>query len=165
VLLAACDGTQSADRQCSRALNAGTMTSNGSHTCQPLHTRIAFLLIDGVGDVSVPRLGHRTPLQVADTPTLDAIAGEPHVCNNSMCGQLHLPVVCDYVGKTCKASYCSSCYGITTWFCAMHQQKGGDCELAERVQKGKLRTISALPGASTFPHAGQVLATSCVQGA
>ena len=38
--------------------------------------RIAFLLIDGVGDVSVARLRQRTPLQVARTPALDAVAGE-----------------------------------------------------------------------------------------
>ncbi|KAG9448680.1 hypothetical protein H6P81_008645 [Aristolochia fimbriata] len=36
--------------------------------------RIAFVLIDGVGDVSLPRFGHRTTLQVAKTPNLDAIA-------------------------------------------------------------------------------------------
>lgn len=36
--------------------------------------RVAFVLIDGVGDVSLPRFGYRTPLQVAKTPYLDAIA-------------------------------------------------------------------------------------------
>ena len=38
-------------------------------------TRLAFVLIDGLGDVSLPGLGYRTPLQVARTPALDAIAG------------------------------------------------------------------------------------------
>ncbi|KAF6175128.1 hypothetical protein GIB67_022809 [Kingdonia uniflora] len=36
--------------------------------------RVAFVLIDGLGDVSLPRLGYRTPLQVAKTHNLDAIA-------------------------------------------------------------------------------------------
>lgn len=36
--------------------------------------RVAFVLIDGVGDVSLPRFGYKTPLQVANIPNLDAIA-------------------------------------------------------------------------------------------
>ncbi|KAG6415675.1 hypothetical protein SASPL_123089 [Salvia splendens] len=36
--------------------------------------RVAFILIDGVGDVSLPRFGYKTPLQVANAPNLDAIA-------------------------------------------------------------------------------------------
>uniref|UniRef100_A0A5B6ZM59 Metalloenzyme domain-containing protein n=1 Tax=Davidia involucrata TaxID=16924 RepID=A0A5B6ZM59_DAVIN len=36
--------------------------------------RVAFVLIDGLGDVSLPRLGYKTPLQVAKIPNLDAIA-------------------------------------------------------------------------------------------
>ncbi|OVA13493.1 Bisphosphoglycerate-independent phosphoglycerate mutase [Macleaya cordata] len=36
--------------------------------------RVAFVLIDGLGDVSLPRLGYQTPLQVAKIPNLDAIA-------------------------------------------------------------------------------------------
>ncbi|CAN4113564.1 unnamed protein product [Withania somnifera] len=36
--------------------------------------RVAFVLIDGLGDVSLPRFGYRTPLQLAKTPNLDAIA-------------------------------------------------------------------------------------------
>ncbi|CAL9232152.1 unnamed protein product [Arabidopsis halleri] len=36
--------------------------------------RVAFVLIDGLGDVSIPRLGYKTPLQVANIPNLDAIA-------------------------------------------------------------------------------------------
>ena len=34
-----------------------------------------LLLIDGLGDVSIRELGDRTPLQVAQTPFLDALAG------------------------------------------------------------------------------------------
>lgn len=37
--------------------------------------RIAFVLIDGLGDVNEAGLGGRTPLQAAHTPFLDAIAG------------------------------------------------------------------------------------------
>ncbi|KAK6152700.1 hypothetical protein DH2020_012339 [Rehmannia glutinosa] len=36
--------------------------------------RVAFVLIDGLGDVSLPRFGYKTPLQVANIPNLDAIA-------------------------------------------------------------------------------------------
>lgn len=32
------------------------------------------MLIDGLGDVSLPRFGYKTPLQAADVPNLDAIA-------------------------------------------------------------------------------------------
>lgn len=35
--------------------------------------RLAFILIDGLGDVSVPRFQHQTTLQVAVTLNLDAI--------------------------------------------------------------------------------------------
>jgi len=37
--------------------------------------RIAFVLVDGIGDVNIPQLGNRTPLQAADVPYMDAIAG------------------------------------------------------------------------------------------
>ncbi|XP_074287340.1 uncharacterized protein LOC141612459 [Silene latifolia] len=36
--------------------------------------RVAFVLIDGLGDVSIPRFGYKTPLEVANVPNLDAIA-------------------------------------------------------------------------------------------
>lgn len=36
--------------------------------------RVAFILVDGIGDVSLPRFQYKTPLQVANTPNLDAIA-------------------------------------------------------------------------------------------
>ncbi|CAI0451187.1 unnamed protein product [Linum tenue] len=36
--------------------------------------RVAFVLIDGIGDVSLPRLGYKTPLEAACVPNLDAIA-------------------------------------------------------------------------------------------
>lgn len=36
--------------------------------------RVAFVLIDGLGDVSIPRIGYKTPLQAAKIPNLDAIA-------------------------------------------------------------------------------------------
>lgn len=36
--------------------------------------RVAFVLIDGLGDVSLPRFGYQTPLQAAEIPNLDAIA-------------------------------------------------------------------------------------------
>ncbi|KAI0498836.1 hypothetical protein KFK09_019731 [Dendrobium nobile] len=36
--------------------------------------RVAFVLIDGVGDVSLPRFHYQSTLEVANTPNLDAIA-------------------------------------------------------------------------------------------
>ncbi|KAF2299478.1 hypothetical protein GH714_032103 [Hevea brasiliensis] len=36
--------------------------------------RVAFVLIDGLGDVSLPRFGYNTPLQTANVPNLDAVA-------------------------------------------------------------------------------------------
>ncbi|CAA0840881.1 Cofactor-independent phosphoglycerate mutase [Striga hermonthica] len=36
--------------------------------------RVAFVLVDGLGDVSLPCFGYKTPLQVANVPNLDAIA-------------------------------------------------------------------------------------------
>nr|GEX61659.1 probable 2,3-bisphosphoglycerate-independent phosphoglycerate mutase [Tanacetum cinerariifolium] len=36
--------------------------------------RVAFVLIDGLGDVSIPRFGYKTPLEAAKVPNLDAIA-------------------------------------------------------------------------------------------
>ncbi|THU60353.1 hypothetical protein C4D60_Mb07t11750 [Musa balbisiana] len=36
--------------------------------------RVAFILIDGIGDVCLPRFNYKTPLQVANIPNLDAIA-------------------------------------------------------------------------------------------
>lgn len=36
--------------------------------------RIALVLIDGIGDVSLPSLGYRSPLEAAHTPHMDAIA-------------------------------------------------------------------------------------------
>jgi len=43
-------------------------------TCPGPLSHIVLLLIDGIGDVSVPSLRGRTPLQAATTPWLDALA-------------------------------------------------------------------------------------------
>ena len=40
--------------------------------------KLAFVLIDGVGDVSVPPLGEETPLQAAHIPFMDVLSGTPH---------------------------------------------------------------------------------------
>lgn len=37
--------------------------------------RIAFVLIDGLADIHIPALANLTPLEAANTPTMDAIAG------------------------------------------------------------------------------------------
>ena len=39
-----------------------------------LRQKVVFVMIDGLADVSIPRLGHKTPLQAASNPTMDAIA-------------------------------------------------------------------------------------------
>ena len=36
---------------------------------------VLLLVIDGIGDVTIPSFADRTPLEVAHTPVLDAIAG------------------------------------------------------------------------------------------
>lgn len=38
--------------------------------------RIAFVLIDGLADIHIPALANLTPLEAADTPTMDAVAGK-----------------------------------------------------------------------------------------
>lgn len=40
-----------------------------------LPDKVVLVIIDGVGDVTIPAFGDRTPLQVAHTPNLDCIAG------------------------------------------------------------------------------------------
>jgi 2,3-bisphosphoglycerate-independent phosphoglycerate mutase len=49
--------------------------------------RLAFVLIDGIGDVALPQLEDLTPLQVANTPVLDSIAGmhQPPLALYIMC--------------------------------------------------------------------------------
>ncbi len=46
--------------------------------------RLAFVLIDGIGDVTIPALGSRTPLQAATVPYLNAVAGEVRLINNDL---------------------------------------------------------------------------------
>ncbi|KAK9107153.1 hypothetical protein Syun_023164 [Stephania yunnanensis] len=41
---------------------------------EPTRQRVAFVLIDGLGDVSLPKFGYRSPMQTAGIPNLDAIA-------------------------------------------------------------------------------------------
>ena len=38
--------------------------------------RIAFVLIDGLADIHIPAMANLTPLEAADTPTMDAVAGK-----------------------------------------------------------------------------------------
>ena len=41
--------------------------------------KILFLVADGMGDWPLEELGHKTPLEVAETPTLDELARKSHV--------------------------------------------------------------------------------------
>lgn len=45
------------------------------HT-QKMPDKLVLVIIDGVGDVTIPAFGDRTPLQVAHTPNLDCLAGQ-----------------------------------------------------------------------------------------
>lgn len=44
--------------------------------------KIILVVIDGLGDEAIPRLGNKTPLEAAKTPNLDFLA------NNGVCGQV-----------------------------------------------------------------------------
>lgn len=44
-------------------------------TAQATRERIAFVLIDGLADIHIPDLASLTPLEAADTPTMDAVSG------------------------------------------------------------------------------------------
>ena len=37
--------------------------------------KVVILIVDGLGDITIPALGDRTPLEVSHVPTMDAIAG------------------------------------------------------------------------------------------
>lgn len=37
-------------------------------------SRVAFILVDGLGDVAIPSLGFKSPVEAAKTPNLDALA-------------------------------------------------------------------------------------------
>ncbi len=41
---------------------------------KPMPSKCVLILLDGLGDRAFARLGHKTPLQVASTPTLDLLA-------------------------------------------------------------------------------------------
>ena len=45
-----------------------------------VYRRLVFVLIDGIGDVALPQLEDLTPLQVAETPMLDRVAGASTSC-------------------------------------------------------------------------------------
>src|SRR6266446_5129957 len=40
----------------------------------PGHTKIALVVLDGLGDIATDVTGYRTPLEAAHTPTLDLLA-------------------------------------------------------------------------------------------
>jgi 2,3-diphosphopglycerate-independent phosphoglycerate mutase len=56
------------------------LESEQSPMTAPPRGRVALVIVDGLGDVSVPSFDGRTPLQVAHTPHMDAIAGEWRQC-------------------------------------------------------------------------------------
>lgn len=50
--------------------------------------KLLIVLIDGIGDVAVPELDNRTPLQAANIPWMDKLAGRFESIANTM-GDLH----------------------------------------------------------------------------
>jgi 2,3-bisphosphoglycerate-independent phosphoglycerate mutase len=42
----------------------------------PPPRKIIFVMIDGIADVAIPTYHHKTPLQHAHTPRMDALAGK-----------------------------------------------------------------------------------------
>ena len=51
--------------------SADTTAKNGAQSVEP----IAFVLIDGLADIHIPALANLTPLEAADTPTMDEVSG------------------------------------------------------------------------------------------
>lgn len=69
---------------------------------------VVLVLIDGIGDVSVPALGHRTPLQAASTPFMDAIAGASGdwLSHSSRTCVTGVHVCCGSLGSVSIGHYC-----------------------------------------------------------
>lgn len=49
-----------------------------------LPDKVILVIIDGIGDVTIPAFGDRTPLQVSHTPNMDCISGL-HLCYHNAC--------------------------------------------------------------------------------
>jgi 2,3-diphosphopglycerate-independent phosphoglycerate mutase len=71
--MAAGDTARTATTAPDAAANAADAAAAGASQ-DAKKARVLLLIIDGVGDVSIPALGGRTPLQAARTPALDALA-------------------------------------------------------------------------------------------
>ena len=39
-------------------------------------SKVLMVIVDGMGDLTIPSFGERTPLEVAHVPYLNAVAGE-----------------------------------------------------------------------------------------
>jgi hypothetical protein len=50
------------------------MNDGFTMNCENSRRKIVFVLIDGVGDVSIPSLGAKSPLEASTCPVLDSIA-------------------------------------------------------------------------------------------
>jgi hypothetical protein len=50
-----------------------------------LPDKVILVIIDGIGDITIPAFGDRTPLQVAHTPNLDCIAGVMYCLRDAPC--------------------------------------------------------------------------------
>ena len=50
--------------------DVGTVTMRRDNT----RRKIVFVLIDGVGDVSIPSIGANSPIELSTSPVLDSIA-------------------------------------------------------------------------------------------
>lgn len=70
------DRTESAQNRGTGAKASPGMPCISSQAPAYPATRLAFVLIDGLGDTNVSQLGDQTPLQAANTPILDGVAGD-----------------------------------------------------------------------------------------
>lgn len=68
--------------------------------------RVLFLLVDGVGDLTIPDLGDRTPLEVAHTPNLDALAGGQGTLQGTDCAGCLL--LCTALAPSIMTAYAST---------------------------------------------------------
>ncbi len=69
--------------------------------------KVVLVIIDGIGDVTIPAFGDRTPLEVAHTPNMDALAGV-YPCPQHM---LIVPKASSSLLQLYNAISCKSCSG------------------------------------------------------
>jgi hypothetical protein len=76
-----------------------------------------LVLVDGIGDVTIPAFGDKTPLQVAHTPNMDCIAGQQqqgYASSNSLLLRSWISRSCAVPAVICGGvAWC--CYCMPCW--------------------------------------------------